>query len=274
MLERAMNISSINLDNNLGKEYLEHPLFEQLEKYLDFYDSMSFSIMGFLSQGTQGIINHDTYAYSSIMGTIDSIKCVLEKGRINDAYALLRKYFDSTLINIYVNLYLEANFNIDNLVVAQIQEWIDGKKEIPRYRVISKYIKDSNRLEPINKLLNSDDRYVKIRDRCNDNTHYNFYRNFLLNDNKIYNPNRIKYLNVFSKDIENIFIQHFAYIFYLNDHYMMSSDYVDSLDLGLTPEDGSQYWVAPFIKEIFYEIVNVKRPDIAREIADKSSMEL
>lgn len=272
--KRAMNIDSINSRVNLGQGYLEHQIFKQLDGYLEFYDSLSFSIMGWHSQGTLGITNLDTYAFSSIEGTIDSIKCVLENGRINDGFALLRKFYDSTLINIYVNLYLETNFTIDNLVVAQIQNWIDGKKEIPRIGVISKYISNSVKLEPINKLLQKDDRYKKIRDRCNDNTHYNFYRNFLLNDNQVYNPKRIKYLDVFSRDIEDIFIQHFAYVFYLNGHYMMSSDYVDSLDLGMSPDEGSQYWVAPFIKSVFYEIVNIRRPDIAQEILRNTNMEL
>ncbi len=96
----------------------------------------------------------------------------------------------------------------------------------------------------------------------------------MLNDNEIHNPQRIKYLDAFSFDIESLFIQHFAYIFYLNDHYFMSSDYTDSLDLGLTPEENSQYWVAPFTQEIFDEIIKLKRPDIAKEIKKNTEMKL
>ena len=71
-----------------------------------------------------------------------------------------------------------------------------------------------------------------------------------------------------------LFIQHFAYIFYLNDHYFMSSDYVDYLDVGMTPEEDSQYWVAPFIQEVYTEIIKKYRPDIAIEIKDKTEMKL
>lgn len=269
-----MITGSIKPEDCLGKEYLEHSIFGQLKYYSDFYDFLSFSIMSWSSMGTKAILNLDTYTYSSIRGTIDSITEILSKGRINDAYALLRKYYDSTIINVYTNLYLMDNFSIDNFIVEKIDNWVQGTETIPEYRVISKYIKDSPKLTSINKLLSKDDRYKKIRDRCNSNTHYNFYGNVLLNDNQIYNPNRVKWLNVFSKDIEAIFIQHFAYVFYINEHYMMSSDYRDSLDMDMQPEEGSQYWVAPFVQEIFDKIIKLKRYDIAEEIKNTTTMQL
>ena len=269
-----MKIQDLKPEDRLGKDYLEHYVFKQLEEYTDFYKSLSFSVINWISKGTKALLNLDTYTFYSIQGTINSIKDILIKGRINDSYALLRKYYDSTIINIYSNLFLSDHFSIDNFIVEQIDNWISGKESIPEYRVILKYIKDSSKLKPINDLLNKDDRYKKIRDRCNDNMHYNFYYNLLLNDNEIYNPNRIKYLDIFSKDIESLFIQHFTYLFYLNDHYMMSSDYIDSLDFGLTPEENSQYWVAPFIQEIFDSVIKINRSDIADEIKKHSQMKL
>lgn len=269
-----MEFSKIKPENRFGKKYNEHLIFNQLKKYSDFYDSLSFSIMSFAPQGTKTFLNLDTYAYSSIKGTIDSIIEILKKGRINDAYALLRKFFDSTMINVYTNLFLQDHFNFDNFIVTQIENWRNGTETIPEYRVISKYIKESERLKPINKLQKKDDRYKIIRDRCNDHTHYNFFKHLLLNDNQIQNPDRVKYLDMFAKDIEAIFIQHFAYIFYMNDHYMMSSDYCDSLDVRITPEENSQYWVANFIQVAFNEVIKVSRPDIAIEIKRNTGMEL
>lgn len=269
-----MTFEGIKIEDRLGKDYIEHKVFEELKIYSDFYSSLSFSIMNWMSQGTKAILNLDTYTYSSIKGTIDSINEILIKGRINDAYALIRKYFDSTFINIYSNLYLQDHFSIDNFIVEKIDNWRKGTETIPEFRVISRYIKESPKLKPISELLKKDDRYKKIRDRCNNNTHYNFYYNMMLNDNEIFNPNRIKYLDAISFDICALFIQHFAYIFYLNDHFFMSSDYVDSLDVGMTPEENSQYWVAPFIQETFDNIIKRKRPDIADEIKKNTEMKL
>lgn len=253
---------------------MQHPVFEALNFYSDFYGSLSFSIMGFVSSGTYAIMNIDTYTFSSMQGTIESIRDVLKKGRINDAYALLRKYYDSTIINIYSDLYLSDNFSIENFIVTQIDNWVKGVDKIPEYRIMSQYIKNSEKLQQINNLLGKDDRYKKIRDRCNDNTHYNFYRNLLLNDNEIHNPSRVKHLNTFSYDIENLFIQHLGYLFYLNDHYMASSDYMDSVDVGLQPVEGSQYWVASFVQDVFDKVIKPKREDIATEIKDKTMMQL
>lgn len=148
-----MKSRKMTIDNT----YKEHHVFTQLSEYADFYKSLAFSIFGFITQGTKAIYNIDSYVYSSIQGTLESI--------------------------------LES-------------------------------------------------------------------------------------LNTFSKDLENIFVWHFSYLFYLNDHYMMSSDYVDSLDCGLTPEEGSQYFVAPFVQKIFDSVIKKNSMDLAEEIKSKTSMKL
>ncbi len=139
---------------------------------------------------------------------------------------------------------------------------------------MSQYIKKSERLKEITTLLGKDNRYKTIRNRCNDYTHYNFYHNLLANDNEIHSQNRIRRLNTLHYDLDHIFIQHFAYIFTLHQHYMSSSEYADSMDLGIPPEEDSQYWVAPFIQKVFDEVIKIKRPDIANELKDKTSMHL
>ena len=55
---------------------------------------------------------------------------------------------------------------------------------------------------------------------------------------------------------------------------MIASDYVDSLDMGLTPEENSEYFVAPFIQEIFDSEIKFRRPDLAEEIKKKTKMML
>ena len=259
---------------SLNDKYKEHQVFTEISEYAEFYDSLAFSVLSFITQGTKSVLNIDTYLYSSIQGTLESIKDILIKGKINDSYALLRKYYDSIIINIYCDLYLSDNSSIQNIIVEKIENWIKGDKQLPEYLVMIKYIKDSEKLSEINKLLDKDDRYRKIRNRCNDHMHYNFYHNVLLNDNKMYSEYRLKLLDVFYKDLENIFILHLSYLFYLNDHYMMSSDYIDYLELGLKPEEDSQYFVAPFVQDIFNKVLKKNRMDIVEEIKSKTAMKL
>ncbi len=256
------------------REYVEHCVFSELERYIDFYESFSMSVFNFCTMGTKAVFNFESYVYSSIQGTLESTRNVLKDGRINDAYALLRKYYDSTIINVYSSLYLQDHFSIENFIVEKINNWLQGKERLPEYRIMSDYIRSSDKLTVINDLLYQDDRYKRVRDHCNDHTHYNFFNNVLLNDKNIHLPNRLQSLDGISADAQDIFILHLAYVFFLNDHYMMSSDYLDALDCGMLPENNSQYWVSPFVQEIMDDILAKKRPDIVAAIKMHSCMHL
>jgi hypothetical protein len=171
-------------------------------------------------------------------------------------------------------LYLKDNFSVESFIVGKINNWIQGVEKLPEYRVMSQYIGTSKTLNPINEVLNNDDRYKHIRNRCNDHTHYNLYRHAMLNDNDIYINNRDKWIDLISGDIQDLFILHLGYIFFLNDHYMMSSDYIDALECNMQPEENSQYWVAPFIQKVFDKIITPRRPDITVAIKTKTTMQL
>lgn len=255
--------------------YFKHKIFDQLTKYADFYKDIALSILPFLAQGTRSLLNLDTYLYSSIQGTLESIRVILINKRINDAYALLRKYYDSIIINIYTNLYLDDHYSLENSIVEKIEDWRSGKEKLPLYSEMINYIRESEKLSEINELLYSGKSpYKDLRKRLNNHLHYNYYRYVMLNICELIIPEREKILNVFSIDLGNLFVMHLSYIFYLNDHYMIASDYLDSIDMGLTPEENSEYFVAPFVQEIFDTEINVRRPDLAKAIKIKTKMML
>ena len=257
-----------------GEAYQSHSVFTDLEQYIDFYEKLSFSVFSFITSGTKAIANIDSYAYLSMQGTLESIRTILLDGRINDAYALLRKYYDSAIINIYTNLYLDEHFSIENFIVEKIQNWLTGKARLPENKAMLKYIKNSRNVTPVTSILLSDGRYKGIRDRCNDHTHYNFYQHVLLNDTKISLPNRLQHLKVFRNDVRGLVILHLAFIFFLKDVYMTSSDYLDALECGMQPEADSQYWVAPFVQKFFDDIVTPYRPEVTTLIKNSSAMQL
>jgi hypothetical protein len=257
-----------------GKEYQSHPVFSDLDQYVAFYESLAHSVFQFATMGTTAICNVDSYVFSSMQGTLTSMRTILRDGKINDAYALLRKYYDCAIITIYSNLYLEEHFSIENFVVQQIDNWLKGRDQLPEYRVMSDYIRKSPKVSEITERLFADHRYKQLRNRCNDHTHYNFYHNVLLNDPDIHLPSREEALNDFACDLRDVLILHLAYLFSAKQHYMASSDYLDSLECGLTPEPESQYWVAPFVQDVFDEVVAKHRPDIAARIKEHTSMQL
>ena len=128
-----------------SKEYQSHGVFNDLARYIEFYKSLAMSIMHFSTMGTKSVINIDTYAFSSMQGTMESTRAILLNGRINDAYALLRKYYDSLVINIYANLYLVDHFDVENFIVSKVQEWLSGEAQLPTYEEMFKYIGISGR---------------------------------------------------------------------------------------------------------------------------------
>jgi len=258
----------------LDTDYKKHKIFSELSEYIDFYKLLSDSIFQFCTSGTSSICNIDSYVISSIQGTLESIKLILENGKINDSYALIRKYHDSVVINIYEILYLKDNFSIENFIVKKINDWLHNRKRLPRYRDMMEYICKSQELSRVNKMLDLKGRYQNIRDKCNDHTHYNLFYYMMLNDNQIYLKDRMKFLDELSGDVRDIFIQHFIWLFMLNWQYMMSSDYVDSIECGISPEVDSQYWVAPFVQKVFDRIIKKYRMDLALEIKNTTCMKL
>lgn len=256
------------------QEYAKHSILKDLKIYFDFYRKFSFPTMFWKTQGLRGI-NIDTYIYSSIQGTVESMCNVLKHGRIGDAFALLRKYYDSALTNIYISLYLANEYRLNNLIVPEIDEWIKGTTKLPEFLDMIKYIKSSKSvLKPIIDLLDKDDRYKKLRERCNNHLHYNSLEDFMMNDSEVHVENRVLTLNLLQSDVRDIFILHLSCVFHLNPIYMASSDYRDALDCGEEPEENSQYWVAPAVQEIFSNIIAKERPDIAKVILKYTPMHL
>lgn len=258
----------------INKEYLEHRIFKTLADYAEFYDILSFTMGSFMSHGTQTILNFESHTFSSMKGTLDSISLTLKAGMINDSYALLRKYYDSVIVSGYVPAYLQEHFNIDNFIVKEIDDWVHGKMNLPSNRVMMPYLRNYPKLASVNALLEKDDRYKKLRNRCNDHMHFNSFYYLMINDRELHDENRIKFLNVLAKDLDNIFILHFMYTFTLNEHYMSSTDHSDYMDMGMEPPEDSQYYVAGFIQDIFDNYVKPNRMDLATELKSNTCMKL
>ena len=254
--------------------YRSHSVFAALDRYTEFYEQLSMSIMGFMNIGTGMFINVDSYLYQSSGGTLNSIRAILREGRINDGYALLRKYYDSVTLSLYVDMYLNDQDDAGTRAVPLVNDWLRGVQALPDYKLMRRYVAQAGRLEPvIGMLLQGDDCYKGIRDRCNGHLHYHDFQSVLFNDKDVY-VDRRPVLDQMERDIADLFVLHIACVFFMNGHYMMSSDYVDYLECGMTPEADSQYWVAPFVQGVFDDVLNVRRPDVCAAIRGHTSMHL
>lgn len=266
--------SLINHKPYMAKEYLEHEVFQVLKDFKEYYSSLSFRAFGFLSQGVERVFNIDSYILSSIEGTLDSVSLILSKGRMNDAFALVRKYNDAIIMDIYKSQFIRDNHSLQNWIVKDINDWAKGEGKLPWYETMIKKIRENDTLSPLNTFFDFDGHYMQIRRKCNNNNHYNSLAHVMLNDNSIINERRIKELDQMSICLKDLFIMHFAYTAIINPQYISSSDYIDCLDCGMTPEEGSQYWVAPYVQQIFDKYVVARRLKLANHIKANCGMQL
>ncbi len=267
----SVQISSDILDSS----YQEHEVFALLNDYMQFYDDLSFNSFCFISHGIKAAVCIESIIYSSIIGTLQTIELSLRKGRINDAFALIRKYDDELVTSLYVSCYLKNNLSIENgFVVDKINKWIQDIQPLTETtKDMLKYIEKQDTLKDFKSLF--DGTYYKhIRKQCNNHMHFNSLSLMMLNNNTNYIPNRTQYLDELMVYLRDFFIYHFILLFTLNPHYMMASDYIDILDMGGTPEEGSQYWVAPFVQDTFDKHIRPYRPDLATALIDNIPMQL
>ena len=246
-----------------------------LDSLIEFYNSMYMFGLDFITNGIMsGLLNIDYVVCGSLAGTLESVRIVLKQGRVNDAYALVRKYHDGIIATTYINVYIAENYSLDHFIVEKIQKWVQNKQKLPSSEKMLDVIRKHQPLIELEKLFDFDGLYHRIRRLTNGNTHYNKLYYLWLNNNMIHNPNRVKELDNIYSCVLHLFILHFSYMFSLNPEYMMSSDYVDALDLGMEPEEGSQYWVATYVSKVFEDVVAPKRPDIAEYMRNHTEMQL
>lgn len=242
-------------DHKMPEAYLNHKVFDNLKYMREFYDSLSYSSYPFVASGTKGIGNYASYVYSAIEGTLDSITTLLTKGRINDAYTLIRKLFDDILLEIYMDVTLKDKFSLDNYFVEEANEWIQGRHRIPKTERILKYLEKSERTKDLYPLFGWDSYLKKNRELLDDSVHSNRYHLMLLNCNTVHIEDRERHLKNCQIVLNQLFLLHLSFIFHLNPQYLMASDYMDYMEMGMTPPEGCQAWIASFAQEAFDKVI-------------------
>lgn len=286
-----MIFSGEDMPRTFGDEYDNHKIFSYLKDIMAFYDTLSFNnyrpveYTSILSKSK--VLYAGTYIFSSLAGTIESIYVLLHNGRCNDAMALVRKYCDSIILDIYKTILEKQlrekvleNMSIESIKNNDVTNWIDAEGRLfdeksmkTVYGKISEYYPELTRLF---KLKNSNALFHKLKEFCNDNMHNNYLYTMMANDAemiKFREDLRLPMINSASKTIRFFFSIHFAFIYCGDALYMMSSDYIDYLDCGSQPPKGSERWVAPSVIKAF-DIVKKTVPDVADYLIGLDIMDL
>lgn len=202
--------------------YLKYKVFNEIKYMIDSCDRLSYNCFCFIPKGTLGITNYASYVFSSIGGTLDSIRTVLRIGRINDGYSLIRKLYDNVLIEIYFNVVRVEKFDpFEHLVVKDVDDWLQRKKRIPKFCEILNLLKTTDSTKDLYPYFELDSSLKAMRNYLNDNIHGNCYQLLLLNCNSVFLPDREKHLDKILSRLDHIFTIHLAFTFYMNSCYMV-----------------------------------------------------
>ncbi|AFJ07969.1 hypothetical protein PI172_1216 [Prevotella intermedia] len=264
-----------HIDNSiLSKEYINHPVFEEIKYMMDFYESVSYTCYFFFPSGTSCIMNYVSDIYIALEGTLDSIQTLLKIGRINDVLVLVRKLFDDVLTEIYIDVIRKENPNWEkSLIVKDVDTWLKGKYRVPSIKKILAKLKNSETTQKLYPFFGWETYLKANRELLDDSVHSNRYQLFLLNCNSLHLENRIRFLQNVLIFLKQIMMIHLAFIFYLNPHYLMASDYVDYMDIGLTPPKGSESWIAPYAQKAFDKYIK-PYPNLATFIKQECYLQI
>lgn len=235
-----------------SESFQNHLVFDEIKYMMNFYESISDTCMSYIPQGAPGFMNYATYIYLALKGSLDSIQLTLKEGRITEAFTLVRKFFDDVLVEIYIDVIRKEQFDFENnFYVQDVEEWIRGKHRIPKLEKLLKILKESPSTRDIYPFFGWDTYLKRNRELLDDSVHSNRFRSILLNCNEVVVENRECELRNISIVLKQIFLIHLAFIFHLNDHYFMATDYMDYMDMGMEPPEGCTEWIASYAQEAF-----------------------
>ena len=234
------------------KSYFEHQVFSDIESMREFYDDLTMGCFTFIPTGTSAVLNYASYVYSAIEVTLDSMDTLLNKGRINDAYVLVRKMFDDILVEIYIDVVRKEKYDwMEKRIVEDAESWLKGRIRIPKIKLLLKFLQDANFTKDIYPYFGWETYLKKNRELLDDSVHSNRYSRLLLNCSDVAIPDREKHLQNIDIVLKQIFTIHISFIFHLNPEYLMSSDYMDYINTGETPPKGCENWIAPYAQKTF-----------------------
>jgi hypothetical protein len=268
-----------NKYNILNDKYFSK-LIEEVEKIQNFLDLMGDTLFGkdFFSLKFKEIIE-PRIVFNSVILTSQSIRLCCKYGIIADANTLLRKYRDDLFFYLYLLFINEKANHFDNKKISEheknIFNWKNNLLEDLYISKILMYIASDKIISESVEKFNLKNSLIKIGKNLNNFVHGNgieYYNKYYF----FYQEKGIKK----SKELTDKFIYNINYITtvfifllaLINGKYISSSDYIDYLECNLTPPEGSQYWVAPFISEFIIKNQNLISKECLNFLKENTSM--
>lgn len=217
----------------------------------------------------------DTALLDSSIETLESIKACLGYGSLSDAYTLLRKFRDQSIMFLYFlaivkrNAYPNENYDKH---FEYLFDWYNSKIGFIDFDQMFKYLKSDPDVHKIIDKYGLQNNWETLRHKLNDyvhvkgvdNAYANYKRNYDLSSGFEKVDKNLKYLSVYFLSL----------LLIIDSTMVMSTDYIDHMEMGMTPPEGSQYNIAPSIQEFINQYLKSYDNDLVNFIRQSSIMEI
>ncbi|MBD5527616.1 MAG: hypothetical protein HDR02_04285 [Lachnospiraceae bacterium] len=214
--------------------------------------------------------------------TMESIRYCCMNANLADAYSLLRKYRDDLFYYVYLFAVADNSDFTQFVDIHQLNEdekniwdWVHNQQKGLHIGSVLKCIASHPLARKAVKDFKLKDSFDKLADKLNNYVHSNgrlFYNepySKLVTENKI--KEECKELDEAAIFITMTFL---FLVVLINPLLIMSYDYIDYLEVGDTPPDGSQYWVAPFVSNFINSHKDVLDERCDNYLREKTGMQI
>lgn len=211
---------------------------------------------------------------STVM-TLKNIKSCLANGSLSDAYTLLRKVRDESLLYLYF-LTIVKNHNSkrveSNRKIKDLFDWYDSKISFIKNEDIFNYIRMYQNVDCVISEHKLDSEWEVLRIKLNDYVHTKGRQNAFSNFSQIYDYETG--FDEIREDIKYVAVSIIFILLLIDSTIIMSTDYIDHLEMNISPPEGSQYEVAPIVQDFINTYLKSYNNELVSFIKETSIMKI
>ena len=230
-------------------------LIDLLSQIRDFLSELGYLTFGRdMSVFRQTGVVNGNLILDSAARTMESIRFCCMNANFADAYSLLRKYRED-----------EKN----------IWDWVHNRQKDLHIGSVLKCIASHPSARKAVKEFQLKDSFDKLADKLNNYVHSNGHLFYNESYDRLVTKHKIKAeCKEFGEVAIFITVSFLFLVVLINPMLIMSYDYTDYLEVGDTPPDGSQYWVAPFVSDFLINHKNVLDDKCDSYLREKTGMQI
>lgn len=195
---------------------------------------------------------------TSLELTLGSVVVCCESACIADANTLLRKYRDDLFFYLYISVYnsLDKHSEKAKVMEAKITKWLNNDLADFQISQVLKAIAMAPQLRDAILKFNLKESFQKMGDALNNYVHSNGYTYYNHNANSYKEGELAVELRKIGDKARYMTVVFLLLLIFCSPMSVMSEDYIDYLDLNISPPQNSQYWVAPFVEHFIRENIS------------------